>query len=159
VAHATTLAQTDSVKQQAWLLNFEASTAEFENSCIKPSYELMRLCSGSTQQSPKQFMFVSSITSSIHAVGPSGLVEEKPVDDQRGASGMGYGQSKLVTERLATQYAARFNVPVTIARVGQIAGDTVNGRSASCPTGGRMILIEHLVSPKIVQAPGIPANT
>jgi thioester reductase-like protein len=106
-------------------LNFEATPLEFEDSCIRPSYELMRLCS---TQSLKQFMFVSSIASATHAVSHMRTIEEKPVDDQKCASSMGYGQSKLVAERLATQYAARFNVPVTIARVGQIAGDSVNGR-------------------------------
>lgn len=114
-----------SVIHNAWLLNFEATPIEFEESCIKPSYELMRLCSA---HALKQYMFVSSITAAIRNVaGPQGTVPEQVVDDQHRASAMGYGQSKLVTERLAARYAERFGVPVTIARVGQIAGDSIHG--------------------------------
>ncbi|ELR20147.1 NADbinding domain 4 domain containing protein [Acanthamoeba castellanii str. Neff] len=114
-----------SVIHNAWLLNFEATPIEFEESCIKPSYELMRLCSADAL---KQYMFVSSITAAIRNVaGPQGTVPEQVVDDQHRASAMGYGQSKLVTERLAARYAERFSVPVTIARVGQIAGDSIHG--------------------------------
>ncbi len=85
----------------------------------------MRLCSA---HALKQYMFVSSITAAIRNVaGPQGTVPEQVVDDQHRASAMGYGQSKLVTERLAARYAERFGVPVTIARVGQIAGDSIHG--------------------------------
>jgi thioester reductase-like protein len=84
----------------------------------------MRLCSARTL---KQFVFVSSIAASLRSANADGIIEERSIDDQRKASSMGYGQSKLLTERLAKQCAARFGMPVTIARVGQIAGDTVNG--------------------------------
>lgn len=87
----------------------------------------MRLCREAT---PKQYLFVSSITSAMKAISSKGTIEEKQVEDPAQANGLGYGQSKLVAERLALRFAARSQLPVTIARVGQIAGDTVNGRAS-----------------------------
>jgi len=111
-----------SIIHNAWLLNFEANPMQFESTCIRPSVELMRLCCATPQ--PKQFIFVSSIAAAMRS---GETVEEAPIEDQSCASMTGYGQSKLLTERLAVRCAARFHVPVTIARVGQIAGDTLNG--------------------------------
>jgi thioester reductase-like protein len=108
----------------AWMLDFNKAVMEFDNTCIKPSYTLLRIASTGDI---KQFMFVSSITSASNAANSAGVVEEKPVHHQEYGGYFGYGQSKLVTERISIEYAKRFNVPVTISRVGQVAGDSING--------------------------------
>ena len=49
-------------------------------------------------------------------------VPEQPVENTSVAEAMGYAQSKLLAEQLLQQGAQEMNVPVTICRLGQIAG-------------------------------------
>ena len=69
---------------------------------------------------PSRFVFCSSIASV--GVAPSPVKEEASTDFAH-AGATGYGQSKWVAERLCQAASDR----VTVARVGQLCGDTEHG--------------------------------
>ena len=54
----------------------------------------------------------------------SKIVPEDIVHDLSAASEIGYGQSKLVAERILEKAASEFEVPVSILRISQIAGSS-----------------------------------
>lgn len=47
---------------------------------------------------------------------------EEPISTYELATGLGYGESKLVAESVLRYISASTNMPITIARVGQLSG-------------------------------------
>lgn len=87
-----------------------------------------------SQQQRAYIFFISSVS----VVGRSGnlpnapaIVPEVVLEDWRTAK-MGYGQSKLVSERLLAD-ASRNGVSTTICRVGQVAGPVLRGSKGLWP--------------------------
>lgn len=81
--------------------------------------DLYRSSNGATQ-----FVFCSSLASILQ--DPSPEKGETESDDVATAGHTGYGQSKWVAEQICRS-ANLPDRPVTIARVGQLCGDTMHG--------------------------------
>lgn len=68
--------------------------------------------------------FISSIATALRAPG---AVAEDLVPWEYVEEGMGYAQSKWVAEQILASAATKAQIPVRIARLGQVCGDTMEG--------------------------------
>jgi len=88
------------------------------------------------QEPPIKLLFISSIgaTSNWGSAAPSARAEipEVELTDWKVAR-TGYGQSKLVSERLLAHASRTFYLPVSIVRVGQLAGPVLHGEHGRWP--------------------------
>lgn len=116
----------------AWSVNFNQSLRSFDRGCISSTHFLLNLAATSPtrlllphkkQQKPS-LTFISSIATALAAPGPvaEDLVPWSYVEER-----MGYAQSKWVAEQLLASAAAQAEIPVRIARLGQVCGDSVEG--------------------------------
>ena len=85
----------------------------------------------STRKDPANLFYISSISSVAELPRPSrsALIPEEIIRDFEAPFDIGYAQSKLLAELLCDTAARRLKIPVSFARVGQIAGP-VNGETA-----------------------------
>ena len=105
----------------AWQVDFISSIESFEHSHIRGVRHLIEFSVASKKTAG--IYFVSSIAAVTNWLERhSGNVPEKIIRDYSVASPIGYGESKYVAERLLDLASARSGVPVTIIRVGQVAG-------------------------------------
>lgn len=85
---------------------------------------------------PMRILFISSMgtVSNWASQAPTSraLVPEAELTDWKLAR-TGYGQSKLLSERILAHAARCFGIPVTIARVGQMAGPVYRGEKGAWP--------------------------
>ena len=109
----------------AWSVNFNKSLSSFEADCIAGAKNLMLLCLSAQQIRPASFNFCSSV--STVAATPGDLVYDVLPHDFSCAQGMGYAQSKLVTEHLVVKAAQDTDIQARVLRVGQIVADTKHG--------------------------------
>ena len=107
----------------AWSVNFNKNLSSFEKDCIAGARHLMLLCLSARQEMPASFNFCSSVSTTAR------LSEHVPaaVPGFEAAQGMGYAQSKLVTEHLVSKAAADTGMRARVLRVGQITADTQHG--------------------------------
>ncbi|KAH8647661.1 aminoadipate-semialdehyde dehydrogenase large subunit [Xylariales sp. PMI_506] len=112
------------VIHSAWSVNFNKSLQSFDD-CIFGARNLMLLCLRAKQPAPASFNFCSSV--SAVARTPNGYVPECLPESLEYAQGMGYAQSKLVTEHLVERAARSANMKARVLRIGQICADTVHG--------------------------------
>lgn len=121
----------------AWSVNFNQSLRSFDRGCISSTHFLLNLAATSPtrlllppnnnnkkQKQKPSLTFISSIATALAApvsvaedLVPWSYVEER----------MGYAQSKWVAEQLLASAAAQAEIPVRIARLGQVCGDSVEG--------------------------------
>ena len=109
----------------AWSVNFNKNLSSFEADCIAGARHLMLLCLSAKQPTPASFNFCSSV--STVASTPGDAVPEALPESFKSAQGMGYAQSKLVTEHVVTRAAAETGMQARVLRVGQIIADTKHG--------------------------------
>jgi carbohydrate kinase (thermoresistant glucokinase family) len=109
----------------AWSVNFNKSLSSFEADCIAGACHLMRLCLSAQRPTPASFNFCSSV--STVARTPTDNVPEALPESFAYAQGMGYAQSKLVTENLVAKAADETGMQARVLRVGQIIADTTHG--------------------------------
>ena len=107
----------------AWPVNFMLPLSAFEKQ-IAGTHNLIELSLSVRRTKPAKFIFCSSISAVTES--PS-LVQEDYIPDLSSAQSMGYARSKLVAERIMQHATERAGARATIARIGQIVGDTVNG--------------------------------
>lgn len=85
---------------------------------------------------PARILFISSISAASnwgsHAPTSRALIPEVELTDWK-LSRTGYGQSKLLSERLLAHACRELGVPVAIARVGQLGGPILHGRQGAWP--------------------------
>ena len=121
--------EVDVIVHNAWKVDFKHALSSYEAVHIQC---LRHLVSWSTKsaRSPR-IVFISSVSAaanwaSVHKDNHSTTppVPETPLVDYGAAAAMGYGESKHVAERILSAANARSGVPVSILRVGQIAGST-----------------------------------
>lgn len=115
----------------AWSVNFNQSLRSFDRGCISSTHFLLNLAATSPtrllphkkKQKPS-LTFISSIATALAAPGPvaEDLVPWSYVEER-----MGYAQSKWVAEQLLASAAATAEIPVRIARLGQVCGDSIEG--------------------------------
>jgi len=109
----------------AWSVNFNKRLSSFEADCIAGAKNLMLLCLAAQAPNPASFNFCSSV--STVARTPGSVVPEALPESFRCAQGMGYAQSKLVTENIIAKAAEQTGMAARVLRVGQIVADTTHG--------------------------------
>ncbi|CAE6494569.1 unnamed protein product [Rhizoctonia solani] len=109
----------------AWQVNFNLSLQSFEPS-IRGARNLLDLafCSTAPTGLPR-FAFASSISVAGFA-GPGRQLAEVSVTPEMAATSIGYGQSKLVTEKLL-ESARNAGLQTCTVRLGQLTGDIKSG--------------------------------
>jgi thioester reductase-like protein len=108
------------IVHNAWPVNFHLPLSSFE-----PQLEAccQLLAFARSAHSFKELMFLSSVgVANDWSNHIEEAVPEQPIENTSVAEQMGYAQSKLLAEQLLQQGAQEMNVPVTICRLGQIAG-------------------------------------
>ena len=121
------------ILHSAWPMDFKRLLPSFE-SHFQTLQNLLTLAGEAYKAHPNihpRLIFVSSIS----VVGRYGhyhsgaAVPEAPVDDARYANEFGYGQAKLVCEKIIENAANNQNdqIEVSYVRVGQMSGSTANG--------------------------------
>lgn len=109
----------------AWSVNFNLALGSFEADCIAGAHNLMALCLQAQRPIPATFNFCSSV--SAVARSQAGFVPEALPESLEYAQGMGYAQSKLVTESICMAAAQSYGIRARVLRIGQVIGDTVHG--------------------------------
>lgn len=117
----------------AWSVNFNQSLRSFDRGCISSTHFLLNLAATSPtrllphnkkQKQKPSLTFISSIATALAA--PTSVAEDL-VPWSHVEERMGYAQSKWVAEQLLASAAAQAEIPVRIARLGQVCGDSVEG--------------------------------
>lgn len=113
----------DVLIHNAWKVDFNHSLESFEPVHIRGVRNFIDWSISSSRR--PHIVFISSISSvgnwaAVH--GTDNPVPETPVDRHDVALEMGYGESKNVSERILAVANEKSGVPVSILRVGQIAG-------------------------------------
>jgi thioester reductase-like protein len=124
--YATLLENADIIIHNAWKVNFSWTLEAYKPEYIHSVRAVIDLAT--TSPSRPRIVFISSISS----VQAWAAVIQSPVperqlegpDSYRVASPLGYGQSKHVSEKILVQASIKSGIPVTILRVGQVAGST-----------------------------------
>lgn len=109
----------------AWSVNFNKGLESFEGDCIAGAKNLINLCLAAKRPEPASFNFCSSVSAT--AATPGNVVPEALPASLSYAQGMGYAQSKLVTEHLCDRASQQTGLKARVLRVGQIIGDTQHG--------------------------------
>ncbi|OAP60565.1 hypothetical protein AYL99_05567 [Fonsecaea erecta] len=123
--YATISAKITSLIHCAWSVNFNKNLSSFEADCIAGAQHLMLLCLSAKQPTPASFNFCSSVSTVANI--PGDVVAEALPQSFKCAQGMGYAQSKLVTEHLVTRAASQTGMDARVLRVGQIIADNAHG--------------------------------
>ncbi|KAH9827860.1 Acetyl CoA synthetase-like [Teratosphaeria destructans] len=110
----------------AWQVNFNLSLRSFEIQSIRPTNILLSLASASPLGKEPSFTFISSIATALRTSDGASAVPETLLPWEA-VEPMGYAESKYVGERICAAAAAKDGLPIRIARVGQVCGDTVHG--------------------------------
>ncbi|PIL33563.1 hypothetical protein GSI_04186 [Ganoderma sinense ZZ0214-1] len=105
----------------AWTVNFNRPITSFEED-IQGVRNSMDLALSSPFTNAPAVIFVGSITVFCNwkMAGP---VPEIPIDDPASSFGMGYAESKWVSERILQNVALERGAHTVVVRVGQIEGD------------------------------------
>ncbi|KAL4800546.1 hypothetical protein BDV19DRAFT_398068 [Aspergillus venezuelensis] len=115
------------VIHSAWAVNFTLGVRSFEAQHIRGLHNLVNLCLSSKRPLPAELYFCSSISAAAGSPLPA-TIAETPIPEFAHAQGMGYARSKLVAERIVQAAAEKTGIVAKVLRVGQIVGDTVQGK-------------------------------
>ncbi|OQE95576.1 hypothetical protein PENNAL_c0002G08067 [Penicillium nalgiovense] len=105
----------------AWPVNFNLPLAEFEPH-IQGLYNLIQFSLSVQRREPAVMMFCSSVSTALGS--ESAEILEEPVDLD--SAFMGYGQSKLIGERVVSN-ARRSGAKAYSLRIGQVSGHSKKG--------------------------------
>ena len=117
----------DLIIHNAWKVDFNVPLEHFEDVHIRGTRNIIDW-SISSQRQPR-IVFISSISSTSkwgEVYGDATPVPEDLLYNYEVASNMGYGQSKNVAESILGISSQRSYVPVSILRLGQVAGSTLS---------------------------------
>lgn len=112
----------DIIIHNAWKVDFNHSLESYEPIHLQGVRNLIDWSIYSTRHPP--IIFISSISSvgNWTTIHPDAAVPERPIYDHQVAQKMGYGESKHVAECILGTASKRSGVPMSILRIGQIAG-------------------------------------
>ncbi|KAI4601192.1 putative secondary metabolism biosynthetic enzyme [Pestalotiopsis sp. 9143b] len=125
----------------AWKVDFSWTLDSYRPQLLRSVRELVDLVSRSRLRSSPRIVFISS-TAAVHQwsskipaadkAQSGGQIAEAILEDGPNlAAPFGYAQSKHVAERILARASRVCNIPVTVARVGQIAGQSVDSVSSN----------------------------
>jgi len=151
------------IVHNSWKIDFNQPLSSFESQ-IQGVQNLIDLSTRSHWKS--RIMFVSSVASVMNwamTVGEGFASETVPSDDCSIALEIGYAESKYIAERVLHEANQRSGVPVSILRVGQIGGSTVQGNVALSRQEWLVSLIETsmimgIIPSKVSLVDWIPIN-
>ncbi|KAI8950476.1 hypothetical protein F4801DRAFT_548745 [Xylaria longipes] len=125
------LSRANVIIHNAWRVDFSWSLDLYMEHYLQSVRELIDLSSLSPLR--PRIAFVSSVSSVQEwaAVFPDSPVDEAPLESYDVSSPLGYGQSKHVAERTLAMANMVSGTPVTILRLGQVAGPTDPSRLGS----------------------------
>lgn len=109
----------------AWSVNFNKQLSSFEADCIAGTKNLISLCLAVKAPKPASLSFCSSVSAVANT--PGGFTSEALPEGFSFAQGIGYAQSKLVTEIICSRARAETGIDARVLRVGQIVADSVHG--------------------------------
>ena len=109
----------------AWPVNFQLALTAFEPS-IQGLQNLLQLSLDVGLATPAHFLFCSSIAAVLGS-SPDASIPEAPVLDLAQASDTGYGQSKLVSERIVEAAVLDAGANASVLRIGQVVGGMRSG--------------------------------
>lgn len=107
------------VIHSAWPVNFNLALSAFRPQLVG-MVNLFSLAASSTR--PMRVMFISSVGAVAASVDTGAPVPESIIDSLDAAHANGYSRSKLMSELLCDTASRHLDIPVDIARVGQVAG-------------------------------------
>lgn len=121
--------EVDVIIHNAWKVDFSQILESYEAEHIRGVRALIDLSLSSSKR--PRILFISSISSvsNLAALSPGMPIPEALVDSNDAPTKMGYAESKFVAERILGAAANEAKVPISILRVGQIAGSTIPGDS------------------------------
>ncbi|KAL9610489.1 MAG: hypothetical protein Q9204_009076, partial [Flavoplaca sp. TL-2023a] len=121
--------ESDVILHNAWKVDFNQPLSAFTDS-LRSVQSLANLSACSPRR--PRIVFISSISS----CGPWGplihqdtTISEAAVKDLTAALDIGYAESKMISERLLDAASEKQKIPISIMRLGQIAGPTMNEQS------------------------------
>lgn len=125
-AYQEIVAGADLILHNAWQVDFNLSLPSYEDH-IHGVHNLVNLCRRSAHHATT--FFISSIGAVANwSAHHNGQVPEQIFSDFTVPSAMGYAESKHVAERLLDTAQTDLNIPVSICRVGQIAGPVAGSK-------------------------------
>ncbi|KAL8670081.1 MAG: hypothetical protein Q9168_005366 [Polycauliona sp. 1 TL-2023] len=115
------LEETTDVVHNAWEVNFNLSLQSFEPH-LAGVQQLIEFSQASARRA--HIFFISTVGTVLDHESNQPNIPETPMMQWSSAQTSGYPQSKLIAERLLVNAFESYHVPVTICRIGQIAGPT-----------------------------------
>ncbi|KAK2603619.1 hypothetical protein QQS21_004200 [Conoideocrella luteorostrata] len=117
--HALLLEQTDIIIHNAWRVDFNLSLQSFAEPYLHSVRTVVDLSAAS--QKHARICFISSVSSMM---GSGSSVPELVPEDYSMSMQLGYSESKCVAEMILAEANRISSTPITILRVGQVAGGT-----------------------------------
>ncbi|KAI0469781.1 male sterility protein-domain-containing protein [Xylariaceae sp. FL0804] len=115
-------AETDAIVLNAWGRDFDAPVRIFEP-FFHTVVEVARLAvEGKKNRQRARVLFVSSLAA-VATLATSSSAPEARVTDPSAAAQVGYGQSKLIAERLLASASHMYGIPTVVVRMCHIIGD------------------------------------
>lgn len=110
----------DIILHNAWKVDFNLSLQSFEAPYLRSVQNLVELSYLSKRKA--RIYFVTSVSAVMNS---RSVVEESPAHDFSASLKLGYSESKCVAEGILATASERSGVPVTLLRVAQCAGSTI----------------------------------
>jgi thioester reductase-like protein len=118
----------DVIIHNVWAVNFALSLSSFKPEMLKSLSTVIEIANKAPSR--PRIVFASStgtVSAWAKAVAPNVPVPEEVIKCASAATLTGYAQSKHVAERLLATAGAKLKIPISILRIGQIAGPTTIG--------------------------------
>ena len=109
----------DIIIHNAWRVDFNLSVQSFASPYLQSVRTMVDMSAESKKNA--RIFFVSSVSSMM---GSGSAVTESVPEDFSGPLALGYAESKCIAEKILAAAASTSGTPVTILRVGQVAGST-----------------------------------
>ena len=142
----------------AWPVNFNIPLQAFEDH-IRYLQGLLQLSLSTRSSTPAHLIFCSSISAASNHPSP---VPEAQLTTLDSAAPTGYGQSKLVAEKIIKIATEEAGAHATVLRIGQIVGDTVHGmwnENEAIPLMVRSAMSIHSLPALDEQCAWLPVDT
>lgn len=111
----------------AWDVNFNHELEHFLDPHVRALHTMLELSASSVRTKAPRVFFISSVSAVANYSGPEHAIPEVTFNSSSLPLDQGYAQSKYVAERVLIDASRAANIPVTIVRAGQLAGNTTLG--------------------------------